>query len=223
MSSIRDESLVLGYIRELSKWLGMDPDEVRREVKVTVQRHGRQAERKLERRHDSDEALPGMPEPRESLPVPDPRDRRLEAERGTLRLIVRAPETFSEGWNGLTTDDFVHPTYRALFESVLAADEGPGNWTQRILHANPDPVLEQLLVSLAVEPGMRDATEGYSREYSSQLRVLTVSRQIAELKSKLQRTNPLDDRPAYDRMFARLVNLETRRKELLTLATGPAI
>ncbi len=223
VSSIRDESLVLGYIRELSKWLGMDPDEVRREVKVTVQRHGRQAERKHEHRHDSDEALPGMPEPKESLPVPDPRDRRLEAERGTLRLVVRAPETFSEGWNGLTTDDFVHPTYRALFESVLAAGEGPGNWTQRILHANPDPVLEQLLVSLAVEPGMRDATEGYSREYSSQLRVLTVSRQIAELKSKLQRTNPLDDRPAYDRMFARLVNLETRRKELLTLATGPAI
>ena len=225
VSSIRDESLVLGYIRELSKWLGMDPDEVRREVKVTVQRHSRQAERKHERDHghDSDEALPGMPEPKESLPVPDPRDRRLEAERGTLRLIVRAPETFSEGWNGLTTDDFVHPTYRALFESVLAAGEGPGNWTQRILHANPDPVLEQLLVSLAVEPGMRDATEGYSREYSSQLRVLTVSRQIAELKSKLQRTNPLDDRPAYDKMFARLVNLETRRKELLTLATGPAI
>ncbi len=50
-----------------------------------------------------------------------------------------------------------------------------------------------------------------------------MSRQIAELKSKLQRTNPLDDQPAYDRMFAKLVNLETRRKELLTLATGPAI
>jgi DNA primase len=224
VSSIRDESLVLGYIRELSKWLGMDPDEVRREVKVTVQRRGRPAERKP----DHDDALPGMPEPKESLPMPDPRDRRLEAERGTLRLLVRAPETFSEGWNGLTTDDFVHPTYRALFESVLAAGDGQSddhqnNWTQRILHANPDPVLAQLLVSLAVEPAMRDATEGYSREYSSQLRVLTVSRQIADLKSKLQRTNPLDDRPAYDKMFAKLVNLETRRKELLTLATGPAI
>ena len=221
VSSIRDESLVLGYIRELSKWLGMDPDEVRREVKVTVKRRGRPADRRHE--PDADEALPGMPEPKEALPVPDPRDRRLEAERGTLRLLIRAPETFSEGWNGLTPDDFVHPTYRACFDSVVTAGDGQGNWTQRILHANPDPVLEQLLVSLAVEPLMRDPTEAYSREYSSQLRVLTVSRQIAELKSKLQRTNPLEDQPAYDRMFARLVNLETRRKELLTLATGPAI
>ena len=219
VSSIRDESLVLGYVRELSKWLGMDPDEVRREVKVTVQRRGRP----VERRHDKDQALPGMPEPKENLPVPDARDRRLEAERGTLRLLIRAPETFGAGWNELSPDDFTHPTYRAMFESVLAAVDGPAGWTQRVLEAHPDPVLEQLVVSLAVEPVLRAPTEGYSREYSSQLRVLTLSRQIAELKSKLQRTNPLDDQPAYNRMFATLVNLEKRRKELLALATGPAI
>jgi DNA primase len=219
VSSIRDESLVLGYIRELSKWLGMDPDEVRREVRVTVQRRGRPVEPK----RDHDDALPGMPEPKASLPVPDPRDRRLEAERGTLRLLIRAPETFADGWNELVPDDFIHPTYRALFESVLTAGEGPGIWTQRVLHANPDPVLEQLVVSLAVEPVLREPTEAYSREYSSQLRLLTLARQITELKSKLQRTNPLEDQPAYNRMFATLVNLEKHRKELLALATGPAI
>ena len=219
VSSIRDESLVLGYLRELAKWLGMDPDEVRREVKVTVQRRGRP----VERRHDDGEALPGMPEPKESLPVPDVRDRRLEAERGTLRLLIRAPETFGERWNELSPDDFTHPTYRAMFESVLAAVDGPAGWTQRVLESHPDPVLEQLVVELAVEPVLRPPTEGYSREYISQLRVLTLSRQIKELKSKLQRTNPLDDQPAYNRMFATLVNLEKRRKELLALATGPAI
>jgi DNA primase len=197
----------------------MDPDEVRREVRVTVQRRGRPVEPK----RDHDDALPGMPEPKASLPVPDPRDRRLEAERGTLRLLIRAPETFADGWNELVPDDFIHPTYRALFESVLTAGEGPGIWTQRVLHANPDPVLEQLVVSLAVEPVLREPTEAYSREYSSQLRLLTLARQITELKSKLQRTNPLEDQPAYNRMFATLVNLEKHRKELLALATGPAI
>ncbi|MCA0296773.1 MAG: DNA primase [Actinobacteria bacterium] len=221
VSSIRDESLVLGYVRELAKWLGMDPDEVRREVRVTVQRrHERPA---APRRPEQDEALPGIPEPAPSLPVPDPRDRRLEAERGTLRLLVRAPEKFEDDWNGLTADDFVHPTYRALFESVLAAGEGPGIWTQRLLQANPDPVLEQLVVSLAVEPVLREPTTAYAREYSSQLRVLTLSRRIADLKSKLQRTNPLDDQPSYNRMFATLVNLEKERKELLALAAGPAL
>jgi DNA primase len=221
VSSIRDASLVPGYLRELAQLLGMDPEEVRREVKVTVQRRSRAESRRPE--PVSGEALPGMPEPQPRLPLPDPRDRRLEAERGTLRLIVRAPETFDAAWNGLTSDDFTHPAFRALFECVLAAGEGPGGWTQRILAARPDPVLEQLVVSLAVEPVLREPTEAYAREYAAQLRVLTRSRQIAELKSKLQRTNPLDDQPAYNRMFAALVNLEKERKELLAQATGPAL
>ncbi len=164
-----------------------------------------------------------MGDPRPSLPVPDPRDRRLEAERGTLRLIVRAPETFGDRWNGLTVEDFTHPAYRAFFEAVLAAADGPGGWTQRILDAYPDPVLEQLVVSLAVEPVLREPTAAYAREYSAQLRVHSLARQIAELKSKLQRTNPLDDQPAYNRMFTILINLEKNRKELLALATGPSL
>jgi len=221
VSSIRDASLVSGYLRELAQLLGMDPEEVRREVKVTVQRQSRTTQRHPEL--PPGDALPGMPEPRPGLPVPDPRDRRLEAERGTLRLIVRAPETFDAAWNGLGVDDFTHPAYRALFASVLAAGEGPGSWTQRILNANSDPVLEQLVISLAVEPVLRVPTEGYAREYSAQLRVQSLSRSIVELKSKLQRTNPLDDQPAYNRMFASLVNLEKQRKELLALATGPAV
>jgi len=224
VSSIRDESLPERFRRELSKWLGEpDPNPRRREVKGTVQRRGRAPERRHEHGHDSGEALPGIPEPKPTLPVPDPLDRRLEAERGTLRLLIRAPETFAAGWNELVADDFVHPTYRALFESVLAAADGPGSWTQRILEANPDPVLEHLLVSLAVEPSLREPTEGYSREYSAQLRVRTISREIAELKSRLQRTNPLENQPGYNRRFATLVNLEKRRKELLALAMGPAI
>nr|WP_300149391.1 DNA primase [Propionicimonas sp.] len=221
VSSIRDASLVPGYLRELAQLLGMDPEEVRREVKVTVQRRSRPESRRPE--PAPGDALPGMPEPQPGLPVPDPRDRRLEAERGTLRLIVRAPETFDATWDGLTPDDFTHPAFRALFECVVAAGEGPGGWTQRVLAARPDPVLEQLVVSLAVEPVLREPTEAYAREYAAQLRVLTLSRRIAELKSKLQRTNPLDDQPAYNRMFAVLVNLEKERKELLALATGPAL
>ncbi len=221
VGSIRDASLVPGYLRELAQLLGMDPEEVRREVKVAGQRRARPEGRRAE--PPQGDPLPGIPEPAPSLPVPDPRDRRLEPERGTLRLLVRAPEKFDSAWNGLTADDFTHPAYRALFESVLAAGNGPGLWTQRVLQANPDPVLEQLVVSLAVEPVLRDPTEGYAREYAAQLRLQTLSRRIAELKSKLQRTNPLDDQPAYNRMFAQLVNLERERKDLLAVATGPAV
>lgn len=215
VSSVRDESLVLGYVRELAKWLGMDPEEVRREVKVTVSRRSRPAP---QRSAGQEEAL--IPEPPPGLPVPDPRDRRLEAERGTLRLIVRAPEVFGAGWNDLVPDDFTHPTYRALFEAVLAAADGPQQWTQRIVAARPDPVLEQLVVSLAVEPVLREPTQAYAREYAARLRLQLLSAQIAELKSRLQRTNPLDDQVAYNKQFARLVDMEKQRKELIAEATA---
>jgi len=231
VSSIRDKSLFERYIRELAKWLGdPDPNEVRREVNATMHRRpsGEQRRPQVDQRRppgepDAGDALPGMPPPAPSLPVPDPRDRRLEAERGTLRLLIRAPEKFSEDWFGLAPGDFTHPAYRALFESVLASVGGSGPWTQRVLEANADPVLENLVVSLAVEPVLREPTEAYAHEYAAQLRVQTLSRQIAELKSKLQRTNPLADQPAYNRMFAQLVNLEKDRKELVALATGPAL
>ena len=226
VSSIRDKSLFDRYIRELAKWLGdPDPNEVRREVTATIQRKS-QAEHRGQRAGqpmpdpEEEEGAPREPEP--GLRLPHPGDRRLEAERGTLRLIVRAPSAFADGWNQLSPEDFTDPAYRALFEAVLAAEDGPAPWTQRIQEANPDPVLGRLAVTLAVEPIMREATPGYAGEYAALLRVQTLARRIAELKSKLQRTNPIENQAQYNRMFADLVGLEKARRELIAVATGPA-
>ena len=60
-------------------------------------------------------------------------------------------------------------------------------------------------------------------EYVAQLRLLSVSRAIANLKSKLQRTNPIDDQVNYNRMFAALLELEKQRRELSETAAGPAV
>lgn len=213
VGSIRDASLVPGYLRELAQLIGMDPEEVRREVRAVTRRGARPA-RDVEG-SQVDSAVP-------SLPVPDPNDRALEAERGTMRLLVTAPQAFDEGWHGLTPEDFSHPTYRALFEAMASVGGGPG-WVQRVLDAHPDPVLEQLAVSLAVEPGLREPTPAYAREYSAGLRLQGLARRIAELKSRLQRTNPLEDQSAYQQKFAELVDLERQRKQLLAQASGPAI
>lgn len=218
VSSIRDDSLVLGYVRELAKLIGMDPEEVRREVKTARAQRGRQAEGSRPPEEPFAE-----PSAEAALRLPAPNDRRLEAERGTLRLILRAPELFADGWNGLVAEDFTDPAYRVLFASVLAAADGPQTWTQRVVEANPHPALEQLVITLAVEPVLREATAAYAAEYSALLRVQSVAREIAELKSKLQRTDPTADQVGYNKMFARLVSLESRRKELMALATGPAV
>ncbi|MGC3953460.1 MAG: DNA primase [Propionicimonas sp.] len=213
VSSIRDAGLVPGYVRELSQLLGMDPEEVRAEVKRT---RGRRPG------PEPTGPAPSGPEPVETpaVELPDPRDRRWEAERGTLRLLLRAPQVFTDTLNDLQPEDFAQPAYRALFERIQAVPDRTGDWTQAVL-AGLDPALAQLVITLAVEPVLREPSEGYAAEYAAGVRLAATARQIENLKSRLQRTNPVENQRDYNRMFATLVELEARRKELFARATGP--
>lgn len=219
VGSVRDASLVNGYIHELAKLLGADVDDVRREV-------SRAGRRKLSPGRERPMPEPPEPEPDDGallgLPVPNPRDRGLEVERGTLRLMVRAPEVFAADWNGVTEEDFSHPTYRAIFGAIAAAGPPGADWPQPVLTGLGDAGATHVIAGLATEPLLRPASPGYAAEYVARLRLLALARTIADLKSKLQRTSPVDDQPAYNRMFANLLELEKRRRELHEVAMGPA-
>ncbi|MFT3832568.1 MAG: DNA primase [Micropruina sp.] len=218
VGSVRDSSLVNGYIHELAKMLGAEIDEVRREV-------ARAGRRKLPTGPDR-APMPSEPPPDEppllGLPMPNPRDRSLEVERGTLRLMVRAPEVFAAGWNGVGVDEFTHPAYRAIFAAIADAGTPGGDWPQPVLEAGADGTVAAVVAALATEPLLRPANPGYAAEYVAKLRLLSVARSIANLKSKLQRTNPIDDQVGYNRMFATLLELERQRRELNEAAAGPA-
>ena len=82
--------------------------------------------------------------------------------------------------------------------------------------------LRSLVVSLAVEPlpsraRRRRASSSRTR---AGLQLLTVMRAIADLKSKLQRTNPVEAQQKYNQMFSELVVLEARRKQLQIRSIG---
>ena len=76
--------------------------------------------------------------------------------------------------------------------------------------------------ALSVEPLLAEPSEGYAREYAARLRLGRVVRDIGALKSRLQRTNPVEEQASYNRMFAQLLELETRRRSLEALAIGGA-
>jgi DNA primase len=176
VGSVRDNSLVNGYIHELAKMLGSDVDEVRREVA----RAGRRKVVPSSERHHEPEPPPDD-QPALGLPMPNPRDRGLEVERGTLRLMVRAPEVFEQGWNGTSSGDFTHPAYRALFEAVGTAGAPSSDWPQPVVQAAEDPTVVQVIAALATEPLLRPASPTYAAEYVAKLRLLSVSRTIANL------------------------------------------
>lgn len=213
VGSIRDASLVGGYVRELSGMVGMDVEEVRQEVAKAARTKGSRPTPVVER--PDDDQLP-------MIVFPAANDRRLAVERGSLMLMLQAPRLFV-AWNDVTPDDFTHPAYRGVFEAVLASGDAAGDdWVQAVRGAATDATVEQLTISLAVQPLLREPTILYAAQYTSRLRLLTVMRQIASLKSKLQRTNPVENNDAHRQMFATLLELEQRRARLQELSQGLA-
>ena len=234
VASIRDNALVAGYARELAGLLGMDVEEVRTEVMRAAKRasHGRgnggspAAQARPTRAPDLDAGrLPGM-----QVQLPDPHDRLLATERETAKLLIQSPDLFPDSWDGLTTTDFTHPAYAAVFAAVEKAAVELGGayvaanieWVHRVSEACEADEIRSLVASLAVEalPVHGEVTVRYVIANSAALQLLTVMRTIAALKSKLQRTNPVEEQHKYNQMFSELVVLEARRKALHTRSIG---
>ncbi|MHB1008473.1 MAG: toprim domain-containing protein, partial [Propionibacteriaceae bacterium] len=221
VASIRDSSLVSGYVRELATMLGTDVEEVR---KIVGKASGRRpAEAPAQHR-------PAVPPPEDATQgalvtyeLPDPNDRALTVERDTLKLMLQYPELFDAGWHGAAPEDYSHPAYRALFGAIAPrSPEGvpSSEWTRGVIESLDDDALRQLAVQLAVEAHPMSVSRGYAVSYVAKLRLLKVMYTIAALKSKLQRTNPVTDEAAYNQMFTTMIALEATRKELLAASTG---
>lgn len=215
--SIRDANLVGEYVRDLSRLVGMDVDEVRRILKQ-ARNQGAGGRREPPVPVVSEDADPV--EPGDSPGWPDRNDRNLDVERGTLKLMLQHPTLFDTAWNGVSTSDFTHPAFRALFGAILSTPYVPTGWTDSLQQATGDELVRQLEIALLVEPILRSPDEGYASAYTSRLKLLTTARAIDDLKSRLQRTNPLQDKDAYDAMFMKLLDLETSRKKLSQASLG---
>lgn len=206
VGSIRDQSLVSQYLRELAGVLGMDLDDVRREA-ANAGRH-RQHVEVVERERPA--ADPGWP---------NPDDPALRLERDTLKLMLQFPLTFDAAWNSVEPTDFAHPGYAAVFRLIASVPFQQG-WADRLRAEAPNELVQQLLVALLVEPLLREPDETYSLMHSSRLQLSRVTREIADLKSRLQRTDPVKDPTGHRAQFAQLTELEMRRKRLQSVGLG---
>ncbi|WIY81448.1 DNA primase [Propionimicrobium sp. PCR01-08-3] len=221
VSSVRDASLVRGYLHDLSQLVGMDVEEVRRIVSQqsrrampTTQVPPMRTVRPSED-HDEGPTLDGL-----SLPWPDPFDRNIVVERDTLKLMLQHPVLFDTAWNGVSADDFTHPAYRAIFEVIAQTPYQPQGWAEQLQEATGDDVARQLEVALLVEGVHHDPDEAYASAYTAKLQLLSTMRRLTELKSRLQRINPVDNPSAHKQAFSELIVLETTRRTLEQISSG---
>jgi len=231
VSAIRDRSKVDAFARELAGMVGVDVDDARAEVRRAANRRpdgrpGSRPDGRPDSRPDSrrDEGAPAHPA---APPLPDLRDPRFSLERETLKLVVQHPQAVGRTAVDVDAGDFTHPTYRAVWETVVACG-GPAGapdgevWVGKLSDSVSDPAVRGALSALAVEPllSTKEPTAGYVAAHVFRLQEVTAMRRITELKSRLQRTNPVEHPTDYNRMFGELVALEQHRRTLREKAIG---
>ena len=203
VAQIRDKSLRPEYTRLLAGWLGLEVEIVSAAVSQGVKSQPRTQE-------------PTAVASEESNWRPDPHDARLILEREVLKSRLQEPALFIESlWSDIEADAFTHPAYREMRKTI----DGMQVLSMETI---TDEKIKTLFTELTVEPILADgrATALYVESIVARLREVAISRSIAELKSSLQRLNPVENEIEYNAAFAALVALETTRRSLHDLALG---
>jgi DNA primase len=160
----------------------------------------------------------------------DATDPVVNLERQALKLAIQRPALCGPVFDTLQKDDFSVPVHGSVRELItgcggMAAAGTAREWAARLIDAAPSDRAREFVTRLAVEPVETPRADGeadarYAEEVLARVAELAVSRQIARLKSRLQRLNPTDGQNDYNRTFGDLVALEQRRKALLERASG---
>ena len=220
VGSVRDRSKIDAFARELAGMVGLDVDEVRAEVRREEGR--RRRPQRPDRAAHAETTSPqqeGRPARREPE-RPDLGEPRFGSEREALQVVVQYPALAIEAFDELDDDDFTHPTLVGVRRAVEAAG-GPasatsGDWVNRLRDKAEDEHVQSALSALAVAP-LRVRGEPDARVAAAWLarpQELAMLRRIEQLKSRLQRTNPVEETTEYNRMFGQLMVLEQRCREL---------
>ena len=154
----------------------------------------------------------------------------IQVEREALKLAVQRPALCGPAFDVLGPAAFTAPPHAAVRELIDSCGGARGAagvqvWVARLRDAAPDDQIRGFVTRLAVEALRVPRADGepdtrYADAVLARVEELAVSRRIAEVKSRLQRLNPVDAQPEYNRTFGDLVALEQRRKALVEKAAG---
>jgi len=219
VAQIKDSSLRDEYARQLAGWVGWD------DVAQVIGRVREEARRKPGARTGG-RAQPPRPEP--AAARPDPKDPTLWPQREALKAALQYPGLAGPVFDSLNHESFTHPGYaavRAAIEKAGGTASGitGAQWFDAVREQAPTPAAEGLANELSVETIKVDDEERLPRYVGgvlARLQEVWVGRQVAEIKSKLQRMSPVEQGDEYHALFGDLVALEAYRRSLLEQASG---
>ncbi|MFC8043603.1 DNA primase [Nocardia sp. NPDC057353] len=218
VARIKDNALRKAYATKLAGWVGWD------DIQTVVRRVGEEARRGPRTEHRRAGATAAAPAPRpEPSPLADPA---LIPQRQALAAALQYPGIAGVAFDALEPEVFTHPTFAAVRALIAeaggtAAGLDGAAWVSAVADRADDLTLRGLISELAGQPLPVKTDADIPRFVTGVLaraQEAWVGRQIAELKSKLQRVSSTDQ--DYMTLFGDLVALEQYRKSLLTQAMG---
>ncbi|HEY0227624.1 MAG TPA: DNA primase, partial [Mycobacterium sp.] len=230
VGQIKDPTLRDEYARQLAGWVGWDDvpqviDRVRNSAK-TPPSAGRGAIGSAAPRRGAQQGAEAA-WAESAAARPDPKDPTLWPQREALKAALQYPAFAGPVFDSLTVESFTHPGYAA----VRAALDGAGGtatgtsgaqWIDAVRQQTTSGLTAGLISELGVE-GIAVDDERLPRYISgvmARLQEVWMGRQIAEVKSKLQRMSPIEHGDEYHALFGDLVAMEAYRRSLLEQASG---
>jgi DNA primase len=160
----------------------------------------------------------------------DQNDPVVNVERQALKLAIQRPALCGPAFDELAAAVFTVPAHAAVCELIgseggVISARSAREWAERLRAAAPNDNARGFVTRLAVEaievPGATGEPDSrFAEGVLARVEELAVSRDIATVKSRLQRLSPVTEQTEYNRMFGDLVALEQRRKVLAERAAG---
>lgn len=208
VAGIRDRAIRDGYARELAGWLGMNPDDVSRELRG---------------QKDSAPALPlGKNDPK---PEGEPyglsvlsNDPATTLERDALMVLLQHPDIVSrDRADAVLQSRFSHRALALLRDSMLGVFDsyGKANWVSLVTEGTPEK-LRTLVGQLAVAPlpEQEDQVDRYCSGITASILDRELAREKSELLGTLQRSDSEKDPSFYRATQEKLLSIEISRREL---------
>jgi DNA primase len=159
---------------------------------------------------------------------PDPADPTLWAQREGLKSALQYPAVAGPVFDSLTVEGFTHPGYAAVRAAIggaggTSAGLAGAQWIEAVREQTASPAAANLVNELGVEAINVDDDDKLPRYIAgvlARLQEVWIGRQIAEVKSKLQRMSPVEQGDEYHALFGDLVAMEAYRRSLLEQASG---
>ncbi|WP_027659019.1 DNA primase [Salinispora fenicalii] len=214
VAKIKDREKRPEYVRKLAGDLGMEIEPVQRAVLA--------AAHAPDRANTAPRGAPAQPQPQSPADSPQ-----AAVEREALKLALQAPVLAGPMFDAVEATEYRHPVHVAVRAAVAAAGgaaaaTGGAVWIESVRHACADLAAQALVGELAVEPLRIDGEldPRYVSVTMARLQWGAVTGRIRELKSRIQRINPVSNKDEYFAAFGELLSLEQHARALREQAAG---